>query len=164
MKPYDANLPSAWRLEQEALENAYARRLLIEYNIREVTTQRQAKNGTREFEFPVSSLSPKTRYGNVNPNSFPKLRIACFKNGYVRKQNGCWSPYQINKQYKQNRRYTFLIDGKLETRKGFTTARELIWSQLARMNYMLEYYKRNYMPSYKGRNGTWNEKVYNWKK
>ena len=56
-----------YRKEQEALENAYARRLLIEYNIREVTTQRQAKNGTREFEFPVSSLSPKTRYGNVNP-------------------------------------------------------------------------------------------------
>ena len=138
-----------WQQEQEALENAYARRLLIEYNIREVTTQRQAKNGTREFEFPVSSLSPKTRYGNVNPNSFPKLRIACFKNGYVRKQNGCWSPYQINKQYKQNRRYTFLIDGKLETRKGFTTARELIWSQLARMNYMLEYYLKNYKPNTK---------------
>ena len=36
MKPYDANLPGAWRLEQEALENAYARRLLIEYNIKEV--------------------------------------------------------------------------------------------------------------------------------
>ena len=42
-----------WQLEQEALENAYARRLLVEYNIKEVTTQRQAKNGTREFEFPV---------------------------------------------------------------------------------------------------------------
>ena len=34
MKPYDANLPGAWRLEQEALENAYARALLIEYGIR----------------------------------------------------------------------------------------------------------------------------------
>ena len=42
-----------WKLEQEALENAFARRLLVEYNIKEVTTQRQAKNGTREFEFPV---------------------------------------------------------------------------------------------------------------
>ena len=44
-----------WKLEQEALENAYARRLLVEYNIKEVTTQRQAINGTREFEFPVPS-------------------------------------------------------------------------------------------------------------
>tara|TARA_R110000751_G_scaffold119446_1_gene220014 strand:- start:572 stop:706 length:135 start_codon:yes stop_codon:yes gene_type:complete len=32
-----------WRQEKIALEDAYARRLLIEYNIREVTTQRQAK-------------------------------------------------------------------------------------------------------------------------
>ena len=44
---------TAWKLEQEALENAFARRLLVEYNIKEVTTQRQAINGTREFEFPV---------------------------------------------------------------------------------------------------------------
>ena len=44
-----------WKLEQESLENAYARRLLVEYNIKEVTTQRQAINGTREFEFPVPS-------------------------------------------------------------------------------------------------------------
>jgi len=55
-----------WKLEQEALENAFARRLLVEYNIKEVTTQRQAKNGTREFEFPVSATSPKTRYINTN--------------------------------------------------------------------------------------------------
>ena len=46
-----------WRQEKQALEDAYARRLLIEYNIQEVTTQRQAKNATREFEFPV-----KTKY------------------------------------------------------------------------------------------------------
>ena len=64
-----------YRLEREALENAFARRLLLDYNIKEVTTQRQAKNGTREFEFPVSSLSPKTRWGNVDPTIFPKLRL-----------------------------------------------------------------------------------------
>jgi hypothetical protein len=46
-----------WQLEQEALENAFARRLLVEYNIKEVTTQRQAKNGTREFEFPVPTVT-----------------------------------------------------------------------------------------------------------
>ena len=134
-----------YRQQREALENAFARRLLIEYDIREVTTQRQAKNGTREFEFPVTCWTKQVIKWNKGrkPNN-DKLRIACFKNGYVRKQNGCWSPYQLNKQYKQNRRYTLLIDGKLETRKSFTTARELIWSQLARMNYMLEYYLKNY--------------------
>jgi hypothetical protein len=55
-----------WRQEQEALENAYARALLIEYGIKEVTSQRQAKNGTREFEFPV-----KPKY------SKKPLRLAC---------------------------------------------------------------------------------------
>ena len=49
-----------YKQEREALENAYARRLLIEYGIQEVTTQRQAKNGTREFLFPVST------YANTN--------------------------------------------------------------------------------------------------
>ena len=92
-----------WKLEQEALENAFARRLLVEYNIKEVTTQRQAKNGTREFEFPVNSTSPNTRYINYKSNK--KLRIAVFKSGYIRNQNGCGNPYQINKTYKQEHRY-----------------------------------------------------------
>ena len=133
-----------YRQEREALENAFARRLLIEYDIREVTTQKQAKNGTREFEFPVSSLSPKTRYGNVSPYIFPKLRIAVFKSGYVRKQNGCWSPYQLNPTYKQNKRWMYMRDGELTTSKWIGQARELIGSQIARMNYMLNYYLKNY--------------------
>ena len=123
-----------WRKEQEALENAYARRLLIEYNIREVTTQRQAKNGTREFEFPV-----KTKY------SKKLLRLACFKSGYVRKQNDTYSPYQLNKQYKQEQRQMLLIDGKLQVRKYMGITRVPIWGMLAMMNYMLEYYKRNWL-------------------
>ena len=133
-----------YQLEQEALENAFVRQLLIKYNIKEVTTQRQAINGTREFEFPVSSLAPNTRYGRVNPNNFPKLRLACFKSGYVRKQNGCYTPYQLNKQYKQEVRTTFLIDGKLQTRAYLSLARVKVWSGLARLNYMLEYYLKNY--------------------
>ena len=122
-----------WRQEQEALENAYARALLIEYGIKEVTTQRQAKNGTREFEFPV-----KTKY------SKKPLRLACFKSGYVRKQNDTYSPYQLNKTYKRERRVMLLIDGKLQVRKSTEISRVKIWSMIAMMNYMLEYYKRNY--------------------
>ena len=133
-----------YQLEQEALENAFVRQLLIKYNIKEVTTQRQAINGTREFEFPVSSLAPNTRYGRVNPNQFPKLRMACFKSGYVRKQNGCYSPYQVNKTYNQNKRHTYLTKDGLVTTEYIGKARALIYSQLARLNYMLEYYLRNY--------------------
>ena len=140
-----------YRQEREALENAYARRLLIEYGIREVTTQSQAKNETREFEFPVSTYQNTNEYYKKwlktqgrSLKDTPRLRIACFKSGYVRKQNGTYSPYQINKTYNQNSRQMFLIDGKLEIRKSIGKARTLIWSQLARMNYMLEYYLKNY--------------------
>ena len=124
-----------WQKEQEALENAFARQLLLKYNIKEVTTQRQALNGTREFEFPVPSHS---RYTDGN------LRLACFKSGTVRKQNGTYSPYQLNKQYKQKRRITFLTENGLKTNEYVGYARALIYSQLARMNYMLEYYLKNY--------------------
>ena len=126
-----------WRQEQQMLEDSFARRLLIEHNIKEVTTQRQAINGTREFEFPVP-CHPTHYKGKGN------LRLACFKSGTVRKQNGTYSPYQINKQYKQNRRTTFLTENGLETNEYIGVARAHIWTQLARMQYMLEYYLKNY--------------------
>ena len=131
-----------WKLEQEALENAFARRLLVEYNIKEVTTQRQAKNGTREFEFPV----PARKYYAINKLVISKerLRLAVFKTGYVRNQNSCSSNYQLNKQYKQNRRYTYLTEDGLVTKESTGIARALIYSQIARLNYMLEYYLKNF--------------------
>ena len=143
-------MSNPYRLEREALENAYARRLLVEYNIKEVTTQRQAKNGTREFEFPVSTYGSKKSQLNSSNYSWDKmnhesLRLATFKSGYVRKQNGTYSPYQLNKTYKRQERFTFLDQkGKLYTHKGIYVARELIRNQMARMVYMLEYYKRNW--------------------
>ena len=140
-----------WQKEQEALENAFARQLLLKYNIKEVTTQRQAKNGTREFEFPVSTYQNTNEYYKKwlktqgrSLKDTPRLRLACFKSGTVRKQNGTYSPYQLNKQYKQNRRHTFLTEEGLVTKEYIGRARALIYSQLARMNYMLEYYLRNY--------------------
>ena len=131
-----------WKQEQQALEDAYVRQLLIKYNIKETTTQRQAINGTREFEFPVPA---RYRYyqGKLQA-SRTRLRLACFKTGYVRNQNSCSSNYQLNKQYKQNVRWTYLTKNGLETRKYTQTARALIYSGLARLNYMLEYYLKNY--------------------
>ena len=132
-----------WKLEQESLENAYARRLLVEYNIKEVTTQRQAKNGTREFEFPVSATSPKTRYTNYKSKN--KLRLAVYKSGYVRNCNSCSSNYQLNPVYKSESRQMFLTDeGILKTYiyNGYT--RTKIWNTMARMKFMLDFYIRNY--------------------
>ena len=132
-----------WKLEQEALENAFARRLLVEYNIKEVTTQRQAKNGTREFEFPVSATSPKTIYTNYKSKN--KLRLAVYKSGYVRNCNSCSSNYQLNPVYKSERRQMFLTEeGKLKTYIYDSITRVKIWNSMARMKFMLDFYIRNY--------------------
>ena len=131
-----------WKKQQLALEDAFARNLLMNYNIKEVTTQKQALNGTREFEFPVPTRS--AYYGGELMFSQERLKLAVFKSGYVRNQNSCGSAYQLNKQYKQNVRWTFLTPDGIETREFTQTARALIYSGLARLNYMLEYYLKNY--------------------
>ena len=134
-----------YRLERLALEDAFARRMLLDYDIREVTTQRQAKNETREFEFPVTCWTKQViKWNNGRKPTEEKLRIAVFKSGYVRKQNGAWTPYQLNPVYKQNQRWMYIRDGELYTSKWVGQARAKIGSQLARMNYMLQYYLRNY--------------------
>ena len=134
---------TTWQLENEALENAFARRLLVEYNIKEVTTQRQAKNETRVFEFPVPS-----RHFNLKGERFAskiRLRLACFKTGYVRNQNSCSSNYQLNPVYKQEQRQIFLTDnGVLKTIKYEGITRTKIWNSMARMKFMLDFYIRNY--------------------
>ena len=134
---------TTWQLKNEALENAFARRLLVEYNIKEVTTQRQAKNETRVFEFPVPS-----RHFNLKGERFAskiRLRLACFKTGYVRNQNSCSSNYQLNPVYKQEQRQIFLTDnGVLKTMKYEGITRTKIWNSMARMKFMLDFYIRNY--------------------
>ena len=134
-----------YKLERLALEDAFARRMLLDYDIREVTTQKQAKNETREFEFPVTCWTKQViKWNNGRKPTEEKLRIAVFKSGYVRKQNGAWTPYQLNPVYKQNQRWMYIRDGELYTSKWVGQARAKIGSQLARMNYMLNYYLKNY--------------------
>ena len=125
-----------WRQEQQMLEDSFARALLIEYNIREVTTQRQAKNGTREFEFPVPSRK-------TWPNG-KRLRLACYKTGYVRNVNSCSSNYQLNPTYKREKRWVFLEGDKTVTKKYTTISRAKIYSGMARLKFMLEFYIKNY--------------------
>lgn len=130
--------------EKRALEDAFVNKMLLDYDIREVTTQRQAKNDTRAFEFPVSSLSPKTRYGNVKPNDFPKLRMAVYKSGMVRKLNGAWCPYPVNRRYSRLHKYTVMINGELTSRQYMTMAYETHMNIIVSLNYMLNYYLKNY--------------------
>ena len=91
-------------------------------DIKEVTTPRQALNGTREFELPI-----KYRWGK-------NIRLASFKTGYVRNQNCCYSNYQLNKvvRYKEkgNRYYNY--------------KRILIPNEVDRLEYLLKFAVRNY--------------------
>jgi len=138
-----------YQKEQFLLEEMYVKRLLIDYGIREVTTKRQAKNKTREFEFPVPCYTKQRlewfKSKKYNLNDLPRLRIAIFKSGYVRKQNGCYKPYQLNPQYKQNQKWVWQReDGEIYVQNSIGYARALIWSPITRLNYMLKYYLKNY--------------------
>jgi len=129
---------TTWRLKNEAQENAFARQLLVEYNIKEVTTQRQAINGTRVFEFPVRARK------HTHHSKSERLQLACFKSGYVRNQNSCSSNYQLNPVYKAKTRTMFLSDKGLHTIEYEGIMRTKIWNQLARLKFMLDFYLRNY--------------------
>jgi hypothetical protein len=129
---------TTWQLKNEAQENAFARRLLVEYNIKEVTTQRQAKNETREFEFPVRARK------HTHHSKSERLKLACFKSGYVRNQNSCSSNYQLNPVYKAKTRTMFLSDKGLHTVEYQGTMRTKIWNQLARLQFMLDFYLKNH--------------------
>lgn len=134
-----------YKKEMEDLENAFARRLLLDYNIKEVTTQIQMRNGTREFLFPVSCFSKQLIKRNSEYSlSKDRLKIASYTSGYIRKINGAYCPYPINKRYKQNQRSTWLRDGKLTTYKTHIMAYQLVHDSIARLNYMLNFYLKNY--------------------
>jgi hypothetical protein len=131
------------------LENEFVKGMLVEHGIREVTTPRQAKNGTREFEFPVPCYSKERlkwfKRKKYDLKDLPRLRIASFKSGYVRKQNGADRAYQINPVYMQNYQCVWQRDnGQLYTSNGVNHARALIHSPIVRLNYILQFYLRNY--------------------
>ena len=138
-----------YQAEQFMLEEKFVKRMLIDYDIREITTQRQAKNGTREFEFPVPCYSKQRlkwfKRKKYDLKDLPRLRIASFKSGYVRKQNGACRAYQINPVYMQNYQCVWQRDnGQLYTSNGVNHARALIHSPIVRLNYILKFYLKNY--------------------
>ena len=138
-----------WQLEQKYLEANFVFEMLTKYGIREVTTQKQAKNETREFEFPVPCYTKQRlewyKRKKYECKDLPRLRIACFKSGYVRKQNGADRAYQLNPTYEQNYRCVWQRqNGELYISKGMTRARALIHSPITRLNFMLNYYLKNY--------------------
>ena len=138
-----------YQAEQFMLEEKFVKRMLIDYDIREITTQRQAKNSTREFEFPVPCYSKQRlewfKRKKYNLKELPRLRIASFKSGYVRKQNGAYTAYQLNPQYQQNQKWVWQREnGEIYISNAVCNARALIYSPLTRLNFILKYYLKNY--------------------
>ena len=102
-------------------------RMLQFLDIQEVTTKRQKRNGTREFELPIKdSWSGK------------KIRVASFASGYVRNQNSASSNYQLNKT-KKNYEKTF-SNGY----EWWATERILIPNEQDRLAYLISYCLKNY--------------------
>ncbi len=116
-----------WQQERRMLEDSYAQRLLIDYDIREITTQRQAKNGTRMFKMPTGEI------------------LGSYKSGYVRRCDSSDRVWQLNPKYQREDRLIWLnSEGKLYTRVDKIWARTLILEGLARLNFILKYYLKNY--------------------
>ena len=102
-------------------------RMLQFLDIQEVTTERQKKNGTREFELPIKDAW-----------SGKKIRVASFASGYVRNQNSASSNYQLNKT-KKNYEKTF-SNGY----EWWATERILIPDEQDRLAYLISYCLKNY--------------------
>jgi len=115
-----------YQLEQFWLEEKFVKRMLIDYDIREITTQRQAKNGTRAFKMPTGQ------------------EIASYKSGMVRRCDSSDRIWQLNPKYKTKTRWIFLKSNGLVTEEHETWARALIYSGIARLNFILKYYLKNY--------------------
>ena len=115
-----------YQLEQFWLEEKFVKRMLTDYGIKEITTQRQAKNGTRQFKMPTGQ------------------EIASYQSGMVRRCDSSDRIWQLNPKYKTKKRWVFLTDNGLETKEYDTWARAIIYSELARLNFILKYYLKNY--------------------
>jgi len=109
-------------------------------DIQEVTTNKQKKNGTREFKLPV-----KDQYGG-------EIHVASFASGYVRrtKAGGYCPSWQLNKTYKE-KEYIHINDhetGRPVIRTFNTIKRKLILDEQDRLEYLISFCLKNYYIGY----------------
>ena len=109
--------------------------------IKNITTDRQHKNGTQVFELPIHKM-----YGPSN--KYP-LRFATYKSGYVRNVTECnASPYQCNKRIESEPEY--FKSGKVDSMgrplyTQFTTRTcKLIPNWEERLIYLAKFIIKNY--------------------
>ena len=99
--------------------------------IMDITTTRQAKNGTIVWKLPIK---------NEWDGSF--IEVASFKTGYVRNQNSGYSNYQLNKRCEGEPEYFELPNG--DYRKFTTRSCKLIPIEIDRLEYLISYCLKNY--------------------
>ena len=111
--------------------------------IQDITTDRQARNGTVVWRLPIKNNWPR--------QSARCIEVASFKTGYVRNQNSGYSNYQLNKRCIGEPRYYpehKFVDGKqVETGKYYKfQTREciLIPNEIDRLEYLIKYCVKNY--------------------
>ena len=108
--------------------------------IKEITTDRQKKNGTRVFKLPMKAYWWRAGY------SEPVI-LATYASGYVRRlltNSGCMggpNGYQLNKVTKGDRYYK-LNNG--DYRKFKMYQRTLIPNEVDRLQYLLDYAIKNW--------------------
>ena len=117
-----------WQQERQMLCDSFARRMLVEHGIKEITTQRQARNGTRIFLCPGGE------------------KLGSYKSGYVRRCDSSDRIWQLNPKYQREDRWVWMYEdtGRTYVRRGTAWARALIYSEMTRLVFIVEYYLKNY--------------------
>ena len=106
--------------------------------IMDVSTTRQARNGTIVWKLPIKN--------NHRPTSM--IEVASFKTGYVRNQNSGYSNYQLNKRCEG--KPEFFDSGRLDElgrpmyTRWTTRSCELIPIEIDRLEYLISYCLKNY--------------------
>ena len=99
--------------------------------IMDITTKRQAKNGTVVWKLPIK-----------DQDSGVLIEVASFKTGYVRNNNSASSNYQLNKRCEGEPEYFELPNG--DYRKFSTRSCILIPIEIDRLEYLISYCLKNY--------------------
>ena len=106
---------------------------------KDITTNRQIKNGTRIYRLPIKM------YGQY-------IEVGSFESGYVRRMNGGYTPYQLNKcepheEYYKDYKWCDTRNEQYFTGKynRFVGKRRIkIMSTRKRLQYLIDYCLKNY--------------------
>ena len=110
--------------------------------IMDISTTRQAKNGTIVWKLPIKNEWP----GNQKNATF--IEVASFDSGYVRNQNSGYSNYQLNKRCEGEPEY--FDSGKKDSMgkplytQFSTRSCKLIPIEIDRLEYLISYCLKNY--------------------